>query len=358
MQLPSRRCTNRSHDELRAGASRLRNITVIVFPSGCKVWQLEVIDRLRAAGHQVGVRHSAMPAPRSAAYDLIIGLESRRFGVLLPSPAAPPAATAAVSPQLVVDLTGVEPRGSVPTLSLRFNGYKAIADAVAASTLSPRPPELTALLDGVPVGEARPMMSEGIWLSRSVDAALARAISLLGQCVNRFFGGRLKPMGQFTEPPASPGGGVLWRYPFELAGKLVRRCWRGAFFRPFHWQVGYRLIDGPGVAETNDLTGPPWTVLPDDGQRFYADPFGFAWQGRSFVFVEEFPYATRKGVIAVAELGADGVLGKPQVVLEAPHHLSYPQVFARDASVMRADSDITRCVSMPEPCSACRMRMP
>ncbi|WP_425351055.1 glucosamine inositolphosphorylceramide transferase family protein [Mesorhizobium sanjuanii] len=51
------------------------------------------------------------------------------------------------------------------------------------------------------------------------------------------------------------------------------------------------------------------------------------------MFVEEFPYATGRGVISVAELGDDGIFGVPRVVLEEAHHLSYPQVFAHAGEI-------------------------
>ena len=64
-----------------------------------------------------------------------------------------------------------------------------------------------------------------------------------------------------------------------------------------------------------------------------ADPFPFEHDGRRYIFVEDYPHATRKAVISVAELDAHGVAGKPRPVLEEPHHLSYPQVFAHDGQI-------------------------
>jgi hypothetical protein len=69
-----------------------------------------------------------------------------------------------------------------------------------------------------------------------------------------------------------------------------------------------------------------FTAVPDDGKRFYADPFLQRWGGRNFLFVEEFSYQTRKGVISVAELAGARVLAPPVRVLERPYHLSYPLV--------------------------------
>ena len=61
-----------------------------------------------------------------------------------------------------------------------------------------------------------------------------------------------------------------------------------------------------------------WTDLPDDGRRFYADPFPIVWRGRTFLFVEEFEHRRGKGVISAVEFGADGPLGAPEPVLETP----------------------------------------
>ena len=76
-----------------------------------------------------------------------------------------------------------------------------------------------------------------------------------------------------------------------------------------------------------------WTDLPDDGRRFYADPFPVVWRGRTFLFVEDYEHAKAKGVISVVEFGPDGPMGQPQQALERPVHLSYPNVFERDGEM-------------------------
>ena len=81
-----------------------------------------------------------------------------------------------------------------------------------------------------------------------------------------------------------------------------------------------------------DLAG-PFRRLADDGARFYADPFLWCAGGETLLFVEEFPFATGKGVISLARRGDDGSFGKPEPILEASCHLSYPFVFARDGAM-------------------------
>ena len=189
-------------------------------------------------------------------------------------------------------------------------------------------PEIVSQLDGVAVGRARPMLSDRIWLSRMCNDLLAGAISLVVQSVVRFFAGDLPPIAETVD--RAPGSSFLPNYAVSLAKGLAGRALQKlrSSGRPFYWQVAYRIIDGPDIAETGRLEGAPFTVLADDGERFYADPFVLEHDGHHYLFVEEFPYARGRGVISVSKLGEDGRFGTPRAVLEEPHHLSYPQVFA------------------------------
>ena len=283
----------------------------------------------------VSVRHAAIRAPDASRLDRVLAFESRRFGPSLASPAAALDADAGDDAEIVIDLTGASIRQGAPVLTLDFAGHRNFPGGVNAMLASRQLPELVARLDGVAVGRARPMIADRVWLSRGSTDLLAGAISLIEQSISRFAAGRLIPIGDVGQVRDSSGAGFVRHYLPALAVGLGRRAWRKLRLgrRPFYWQVGYRLIDGPGVAETGRLDGTPFTALPDDGQRFYADPFAFEHNGRHYIFVEEFPYTTGRGVVSVAELGADGRFETPRVVLEETHHLSYPQVFAHDGEV-------------------------
>ena len=100
-----------------------------------------------------------------------------------------------------------------------------------------------------------------------------------------------------------------------------------------HWRVAYRRLQGEGVIGALQWPPAPWAILPDDGRRYYADPFVIARDGRTHLFVEEFPYATRKGLISHAVLDPDGAVSRPMPVLEAAGHLSYPFVFEHGGQV-------------------------
>ena len=61
--------------------------------------------------------------------------------------------------------------------------------------------------------------------------------------------------------------------------------------------------------------------------HFYADPFLFEREGKTFLFFEDFHYPEGRAVISVCELDADGRPGAPVEALRRPYHLSYPFLF-------------------------------
>lgn len=290
--------------------------------------------RLGAAGYVVSSCHAPAPAPTARGLDTVLAIESRRFGPSLAGRSEPLPPIDRGPPDLVIDLTASATGQDAPVLRLEFCGRNSFPAGVAAMLASGQLPELGARLDGVVVAQARPMLADRLWLSRSCNDLLAGAMSLIMQTVARFFAGKLVPVTDNPVPILKNDSFVRHYVPFfgrALIDRAVQKIRRGR--RPFYWQVAYRVIDGPGIAETGQLDGKPFTVLPDDGQRFYADPFVFEADRRHHLFVEEFPYATSRGVISVAELGDDGTFGVPRVVLEEAHHLSYPQVFAHDGEI-------------------------
>lgn len=313
---------------------RLSNILVIGHADGSRRWEKELLMRLNAAGHVVSSGRARARAATACGLDTVLAIESQRLAPSLASQSEPLPSDDPGHADLVVDLTGTAAGRGTPVLTLEFCGHNAFPAGLAEMLASGRLPELAVRLDSVTVARGRPMLSDRLWLSRICDDLLAGAISLVAQSVARFSAGELEPIAD--GPKLTLRKGCFLRHYLSffykgLADRATQKLRLGR--RPFYWQVAYRLIDGPGVAETGRLDGTPFTVLADDGQRFYADPFVFERDGRHHLFVEEFPYATGRGVISVAELGDDGTFGVPRVVLEEAHHLSYPQVFAHAGEI-------------------------
>ncbi|AOF89768.1 hypothetical protein [Sinorhizobium sp. RAC02] len=311
-------------------------IDVVVPQRGPRVWQAQIISRLDMGNDDVAVLHAPPATPWPIGVNSILDLERRlfrRFDRALASPVAEiPARVRARAPALRLDLSGNAPPSNIPTITLRFdraNSDLAVARAVAMGEL----PALEAVLDGrTIVGRALPMVDRQEAASLGVEDVLARAVTLILSVVRAFAEGRLEDMGTVSSASDDSGEGFLAAYLSRALPRLGREALRRVRYRQTHWRVGYRFIDGPGVAETGRL-GTGWAVLPDAGDRFYADPFAVHWQGQFFLFVEDYVHAVGKAVISVVPFTHDRKPLMPRVVLEEPHHLSYPQVFERDGTL-------------------------
>lgn len=309
-------------------------IDIIVPRERPRRWHKLMIERLAAQGHDIAVLHDATAKPWPTQVNALLALERaalRKRKTALSAPLDGMWQTHRCrSPALRLDLAGTATPANVPTLALSFDGTACDLSA-AAAVATGRLPTLEAILDGkTVVGRAFPMVDRRETTSLGLDDVLARAVTLLASVVQALAEGRLTPLG--TPAPADEKVDFTRAYFSRSLPRFGREAWRRACFRHAHWRVGYRFHDGPGVAATGQL-GTGWRVLPDSGDRFYADPFPFHWQGRAYLFVEDYVHATGKAVISVTSFDGERRAQTPRVVLEEPHHLSYPQVFARDEAV-------------------------
>ena len=314
-------------------------IDVIVPQFNSRQWQNVAIERLRADGHDVAVLHQRGSESWPTAANTAFAFEQRLFRRRRPNLAAPlreiQARSGGRPAALRLDLAGNAALSDVPTVGFLFDGSQsdlAAAIAVAAGKL----PVIEAVLDKkTVVGRARPMVDKRESAALGTEDVFARAITLVVSVARAFAEGRLL-QGERMSEAAGRDEVTAMQFASAYLGaalpRLGREVIRRARFRHAHWRVGYRFTDAPGVAETGRL-GTGWSVLPDPSDHFYADPFPFQWQGQSFLFVEDYPHATGKAVISVVPFDAGGVPEQPRVVLEEPHHLSYPQVFERDGVI-------------------------
>lgn len=155
-------------------------------------------------------------------------------------------------------------------------------------------------------------------LSRACQAAYMRAIALIARALQS----DRSAVDDRTDAAAVPAHDGLALSGFILRVIATRAVWLALkpFARFDHWHVALRMASGT------------FKVLHDDGQRFYADPFLQRWGDRTFLFVEEFSYASGRGVIAAAEVYGDQVPVRPVHVLTRPYHLSYPFVFEHEGA--------------------------
>lgn len=233
---------------------------------------------------------------------------------------------------LLLDLTGAADQARDDRFAqlwrLLFDDSPAIA-ALFSALLNGRAPLLTLEnSDGKRIAHALPALEHPQRLGLCADHVLARAIDLIMAAV----AGASTAMqsARAHETPKANGLGAAGFFASSLAGRIRTR------FRKYHgqtprWQVGYRRLegdnDGTRVSATQHWPSTDYVILPDDGARYYADPFPVSHEGRDYLFVEEFPHATGKGILSVCEIAADGTASTPRPCLESETHLSYPQIF-------------------------------
>ena len=114
----------------------------------------------------------------------------------------------------------------------------------------------------------------------------------------------------------------IWRYLYSSVRDAVIDKTQG-LVRVEQWGLGI-TVHPSGEGPLFDAPPQQYVLPPSD--RFWADPFPFEHQGRTFVFVEELVYRENKGTISLLELEANRQPSAVRVI-EEPHHLSYPHIF-------------------------------
>jgi hypothetical protein len=323
-------------------------IEVVIPEDRPRRWHLGVVEALAGRpGTTVGVVAIAED-PSPAGLDLLFRLErliGRRAESLAVDPVAPDAFAAhpplAGRADLVVDLTGAQPASDAAVrLRVTCGGLPPLAGAV------------TALLDGAdPMLEAERGDAAGTriverWFvaveeRRRAIAAVSMILARLAHLVRRCVGDLADPERVATArplpPPPAPRRGrsantaALAR---ETLGRRVLARLMRRLETPDDWRTIWRLRDPASPADRPERDPTAFAMVPDDGRRFYADPFPFRFGDRVHLFVEEFPHATGKGILSVAEVAGDGRPGPFRPFLETDCHLSYPQVFAAEGATL------------------------
>lgn len=132
-----------------------------------------------------------------------------------------------------------------------------------------------------------------------------------------------------TEPDSRALPNTLQAVIFfvKIFRNVLRKLHRG-IFRHEEWNIG--VISGPIETVLHDSLPPPLWLPKAKKGTILADPFPIAWNGKVYVLCETLK---TKGSIAFIDITDPTKPSLPQVVIELPHHISYPYVVQHNAQV-------------------------
>ncbi len=286
-------------------------------------WLDALVSQLERLGHDVKTEILPIASPPVPQPDWLLRLEPRFYGVDSAAWLSP----SRTSHTMLKDAArrirfALSPRApSDAEFHLTVEGEKLAAlPILLAQGLSPR-----LILSG---------QNETHWMALpaserpfSLAFSLESYIQRLGWLIHKAASGHRPveippPMQNLPGKPAT----IAWRhFSAKALGLVARRR-----FRPDHWHVGVRPIaEGTTSALPDTISDFAW--VPDDGASYLADPIVWGEGDRSFLFVEIYPFATMRGILAVTELDPRGrPLSAFQPVLSRDGHLSYPFLFRHD----------------------------
>ena len=266
---------------------------------------------------------------------LLYGLPRGGLASRVPESALAPFVGGSEPAELTLDLCGDAPKEKGRVWRLLFDG-RAGETALFSILLEGRVP-CAEIQEGTSAVAAARLGTEygGIALA-SFEDAVARASTLIIAAVKGCASGKLPRLPDEKDGfpalhiPTTP---MLARTAAKsVARRIVRQAYQLCYNAP-HWRVGWRRLDGPDLIALGHHPAAAWHFLPDDGERFYADPFPVLYRGVVTLFVEEYEHRLDKGVISAVTFDANGPTGRPRRVLEQPGHLSYPFVFESEGQM-------------------------
>lgn len=310
------------------------DIVVSLNQTDCRRWLLALVQRLEAAGHGVSFRVRADDTAPDRVIDRLLGFEALAFGkggnawdaldpARLPKT---PAGRSAIVLELSRDGVAVPDGERHADFHLVLDGSGGIGGV--ARILSSKRIPFVEIRDskGDDVVAALPAVEQPDVLGRALEQFLIRIGTLIVMALDGQ--ARSPSLPVIHNAPSTTFDPYLYgvrAFCAKVANRLL-----GSRLRADHWRVGIRGIDGPQPVDGDTLIeGFKW--LADDGQRYYADPILWSDGDRNWLFVEEFPYASERGIISFTELDSSGQpLFTPRPIIERSTHLSYPFLFEHE----------------------------
>jgi len=139
--------------------------------------------------------------------------------------------------------------------------------------------------------------------------------------------GILKEQSQLAPIYRLPTNSQMVRFIFRQFFNYFTRRVRNMIYKPC-WTIGIVKRNSEDLFQISELDEVTW--LPSPKGSFIADPFVIEKSGIYYIFFEEYLYSRFSGRISMIETNNFKSFSRPEMVLEQPFHLSYPNVFEHD----------------------------
>ncbi|MER8581210.1 hypothetical protein NKG95_21280 [Mesorhizobium sp. M1423] len=191
---------------------------------------------------------------------------------------------------------------------------------------------------------ARPASVDRVVFAASLDSVLSCAVQLILKALREETGSAASGVPRpRTAVPSLGALSALARATGTVTSKAIR-CLDILARGGRMWGIGWRFDESASLL---DKGAAAFWVFTGNTDSYLADPFPFRHQGQDFIFVEQYLYSKKRGCIAVVTANRNGTAGAPQIVLEEPHHLSYPFVFEQDGQIwMIPESGAAKNISL------------
>jgi hypothetical protein len=303
-------------------------ITISLERSDCRAWLRDLAAMLEREGHAIAFAVQGGDAPDRqtemllACERLVYGGTRGAFALIDPDtlPRGPGG-----EPDLRIALSGLLP--GQDALVVRVDGAPGVG-RIAPALVAGHVPFIE-IIDAAGMRHAAglPATEQPDILGRSLDQITTRLATLIGMAID----GVARYVPPDESPERTPSGSPLGFGIAGFAGRIGARL-TGRAGKAEHWRVGIRPRRAGDVDGDRAIEG--FRLLADDGARYYADPILWEEGGADFLFVEEFPYALGRGIIAVAELDPAGrPRAQPSPIIERDGHLSYPFLFRHAGAI-------------------------
>ncbi len=347
---------------MSAEPERLR-VGVILEAGDVPEWVLRILDDLRAGGDAEVVEVARAPAAAPTVLPALLAwMQADHARVAeTPDPLATRPLTyaegtgsgAASGVDLALDLVLDFGPGAGPlissrlgTWSFRFGGGRLLKDSAAlfaevADGATCSDLVLLAEAPGAPplviARTTSHVNDRSLWRTRTPVAWKARALVRRSLAALRRLGAATflaAVQARYDQTlPAAPAPVTAGAFAAFRLRHLARRFLVPYFLVRDQWRIGIRRRAPNDPLWGSRAWARGFRFIEAPPERFYADPFLFERDGRTFLFFEDWDWTAGKAIISVAELDADGKLGPVAPALETAYHLSNPLVFAAEGEI-------------------------